>query len=278
MKKIHDDLKELNNSTSGDRRVQLLSERLAKEVNEEYKLENELLTSRTNYENSVIEHERLKQDCANEKSLKQKAEHLCNDLQNKHKQIVEDANKGSEDERLKRISITQEYQNELNERQRKLEEVCYQRAEYGKYNELLREKMTELLGFVEERDKNFTALLDEKNKEIEEYKTRAEEKPSEEEEKLKEELEVYKKKFEDFQTSLTQSNVQFANFKKEMDGKTKLFKSLQKENQQLKQREQEFGQTLPTLREEVQILRESIMKYESGISKAKELKKKLETD
>lgn len=275
MKKIQDELNTLYSKTSGDRRVQLLSERLTKEINEEYKLEAELLTSRLSCESSTQEYERLKQDCASEKSLKQKAENLCNDLQNKHKQIVEDANKGTDDERQKRIALTQDYQNELTERQRKLEEVCYQRAEYTKYNELLKEKMTELLGFVEERDKNFSSLLDEKNKEIEEFKLKAEEKPSDEEEKLKEELEEYKKKFEDFQNSLTQSNVQFANFKKDMEGKTKLVKKLQKENQQLKAKENEFGQSLPTLREEVEILKESVKKHESDISKALELKKKL---
>lgn len=278
MKKIIEDLKTLYNGTSGDRRVQLLSERLTKEISDEYKLENELLSSRISYESSMQEHEKLKQDCAHEKSLKQKADNLCNDLQNKHKQIVEDANKGSEEERQKRIAITQEYQNELNERQRKLEEVCYQRAEYTKYNELLKEKMTELLGFVEERDKNFSSLLEEKNKEIDEFKSKAEEKPSDEEEKLKDELEEYKKKFEDFQSSLTQSNVQFANFKKEMEAKSKMFKNLQKENSQLKARQNEFGQSLPTLREEVEILRESVKKYENDISKATELKKKLSSE
>jgi chromosome segregation ATPase len=253
-------------------------ERLTKEINEEYRLESELLKSRKEGESSNVEIERLKNDCAIEKSAKQKAENLCNELQNKHKQIVDDANKASEEGRQKRIKITEEYQNELTERQRKLEEVLYQRAEYDKYNKLLKEKMTELIGYVEERDKSFSTLLEEKNKEIESLKLQTEAKPSAEEEKLKEELEIYKKKFEDFQNSLTQSNQQFAFFKKDMDQKAKLFKSVQLENRGLKQKQEEFGHSLQQLKEEIGILTESVKKHENDISKATELKRKLSQD
>ena len=278
MKKVQDELKKLFNETSGERRVQLLYERLTKEINDEYRLEHELLKSRKEYDSSNLEIERLKADCQNEKTAKRDMECLCNELQNKHKQIVDDANKSNDEDRQKRIKITEEYQSELQDRQRKMEEVIYQRAEYEKYNNLLKEKMTELIGYVEERDKSFGSLLDEKNKEIEMLKAQTEAKPSDEEEKLKEELEVYKKKFEDFQNSLTQSNQQFANFKKEMDQKAKLFKAVQAENISLKKKQDEFDVVMKTIGEEIEILTGTVKKFETDIAKANELKRKLSQD
>ncbi|OMJ92721.1 hypothetical protein SteCoe_4470 [Stentor coeruleus] len=275
LKKISTEIKTLYDQTSGDRRVQILNERLVKEINEEAKLESELLISRLQYETSMHELNKFKQDCAHEKSQKQKLESYCNELQNKHKQIVDDANKSSEEERVRRSKLSEDFNNDLQTSQKKLEEVAYQRAEYMKYNEMLKEKMKELLGYVEERDKTYSQMLEEKTNELEEYKAKIEEKPKDEEIKLRAELDEYKKKFEDFQTSLTQSNQHFSNFKKEMDAKTKLFKQLQKENNDIKKREQESESTLKTLKEEVDNLTKVVQKFETDIGKLNELKSKL---
>ena len=275
MKKVNSDIKSLYDETSGERRAQLLYDRLVKEINDEFKLESELISSRQALESSTQEQEKLKQDFLYEKSGKQKLEAYCTDLRNRHNQIIEDANKLSEEERQRRMQISTTYQTDLTQQTKKLEEVCYQRAEYSKYNEMLKEKMKELMGFVEERDKTFEAMLEEKTKELEEYKAKAEVKPNPEEDHLRGELEEYKKKFEDFQNSLTESNQHFSTFKKDMDTKAKLLKKLQKDNLDLKKREAESLGTLKELREEAERLENMKSKMTNDIIKLNDLKTRL---
>ena len=275
MKKVTTEIRSLYDETSGERRVQILFDKLVKEILDESKLENELLVSRQTYENSLQEQEKLKDDNLHEKTAKQKLESYYNSLRKEHAKIIEDANKLSDDDKQKRIEISTNYQRELTINSKTLEEVCYQRAEYAKYNELLKEKMKELMGFVEERDKTFNDMLEEKTKELEEYKSKMDVKPNEEEVKMREELEEYKKKFEDFQSLLTESNHHFTHFKKEMEANTKVFKALQKDNMELKKKEVEFQDSLKVLREEVDHLKKSKNKLENDINKLGDLKAKL---
>ena len=275
MKKVNSDIKSLYDQTVGERRAQLLYDRLLKEINDEYKFEFELISSRQALELSVQEHEKFKQDFLYEKSGKQKLETYCTDLRNRHNQIIEDANKLSDDERQKRLEISTHFQNELTQQSRKLDEACHHRAEYTKYNEMLKEKMKELLGFVEERDKTFAAMLEEKSKELEEYKAKAEVKPNPEEDCLRGELEEYKKKFEDFQNSLTESNQHFSTFKKDMDTKAKMLKKVQIDNLDLKKREGESMSTLKELREEVGRMENVKAKITNDIIKLNDLKNRL---
>lgn len=250
-------------------------DRLIKEILDESKLETELISSRHALESSIHEQEKLKQDYIYEKNAKQKLEAYCTDLRNKHNQIIEDANKLSEEERQKRLQISTTFQGELTQKTKRLEEVCYQRTEGGKYNELLKEKMKELMGFVEERDSTFNGMLEEKTKELEEYKSKLDVKPNPEEDILREELEEYKKKFENFQSSLTESNHHFSTFKKDMDTKAKALRAFQKENAELKKKEVEFLQTLKELNEEVSNMGLMRAKVDGDILKLIDLKNKL---
>jgi chromosome segregation ATPase len=275
LKKVSAEIKQLYDETSGDRRVQMLYDKLVKEILEEAKLESELLISRQQLETSIKDQEKLKQESAHEKNAKQFLESYSNELRNKHNKIIEDAQKNSEEERKKRIQISTAFQADLTQNSKKLEEVSYQRTEYSKYNEMLREKLKELMGFVEERDKTFGSMVEEKTKELEQYKSKLDLKPSEEENKLREELEEYKKKFEDFQNSLTESNQHFSSFKKDMDAKNKKLKKIVKDNSDLKKKYSESQETIKSLSEELESLEKNKKKLESDIVKLGDLKTKL---
>ena len=253
----------------------MIYERLVKEILDESKLDTELISSQQSLDSALLEQEKLEQDLNYEKNARQKLDSYCAELRNKHNQIIEDANKLSEDERQKRIQISTTFQADITEKSKRLEETCYKRAENTKYNEILKEKMKELMGFVEERDTTFNSMLEEKTKELEEYKAKIDVKPNPEEENLREELEEYKNKFEVFQNSLTESNQHFSSFKKDMDGKAKQVKALQKDNMELKKKEKEFNDTLSVLREEVDNLIKMKQKLEGDFVKLTELKKKL---
>ena len=88
----------------------MIYERLVKEILDESKLDTELISSQQSLDSALLEQEKLEQDLNYEKNARQKLDSYCAELRNKHNQIIEDANKLSEDERQKRIQISTTFQ------------------------------------------------------------------------------------------------------------------------------------------------------------------------
>ena len=269
-------MKDLFNGASNDnQRVQWLSERLVKEIQEEYKNQIELVSLKANLEKATEEYETLKKDIGQERSFRHKLEGVSQDLQRQNKQIIEDSHVFAEEEKKQRMELSQYFQTAIGEISQKLEDSERERLAHVQFNEHLKEKMKELIEQVEQNDNYYKKILDETSAELDTKKTELEAPPTEEEAKMREELEEYKGKFEEFQSSLLGSNNSFVEFKKDMDSKSKAFKRLQKLNFDLNKKITDSKQVIESLKKEREELDRNAEATRQALQKLNELKAKL---
>ncbi|CAG9327898.1 unnamed protein product [Blepharisma stoltei] len=277
-KKAQTDIKKLADGYQDpEQRIKVLGERLLKEIQEAGKWEIELLASRENLEIETEENERIKNDLQKEKQLRKKLENFCHELQAQNRQIIDESRKIAEEEKQKRISLSQNFQISITEISQKLEQNNQERVQLLQYHELLREKLKELIEHVEKQDEKFKGELETKTKMLEEYKSQLEAPPTEEENEMRKQLEEYKARFEEFQESLVNSNEQFGNFKKDMDGKAKQLRQIQKDSQEVKKRLIESEETFQSMQREVQEHEKAKAAMLKDITKLETLKSTLES-
>lgn len=234
-----------------------------------------MVAQKSTLQQATEESDALKRDITAEKSTKNKLEALYSDLQRQNKQILTDSHQFAEDERQQRIELSTYFKDSINEISHKLEQSEHERLAHVQFSEHLQEKMKELLEQVEKNDNYYKELLDEVSGELDEEKIKLEAPPTAEEETMREELEGYKLKFEHFQNSLSGSNDNFGQFRKDMDTRTKAFKKAQKHNFELTRKINDSNEMIANMKREREELTAGQETLRQALAKLQQLKQKL---
>jgi chromosome segregation ATPase len=210
--------------------------------------------------------------------IKIKLETLCRELQRQNKTVLEESKRVATDEQAKRQELSRKFHTTIKEITTKMEEQGEERMNQLKENEMLREKLKNVVEQYEIRERHIATQL--KAKDLERALIEAKLKQQADialqealkaqaykeqiaslahtETELRNQLSIYAEKFEQFQETLVKSNDVFSTFKSEMERMTKQIKRLEKENGSLKKKSEQSDVTLIELVEERNSLRKQL--------------------
>ena len=274
-KKAEQEVEDLFISAANDNeRVQWLSERLLKEIQEEYENQIELVTLQASLEKATEEHEALKEKIAHEREARHKLEGMSQDLLQENKQIIENRQAVAEEEKKRFQKLFQYFQTAIAEISQKLEYTRQERRAHENRNKSLKEEMRKLTEEVEEM-KKLTVEVEEITAELKATKIELEAPPTEEETKSREELEEYRRMFEEFRNSPLGPRHNLVEFKKSMDSKSMAFKRLHTANLYFKKKVINSQLAIENLRKEREDLDRRIAAANRALQELDEIKANL---
>ncbi|KAI9124676.1 hypothetical protein K1719_004598 [Acacia pycnantha] len=256
-----------------------------------FKSEKELLEFTLKYQQVLAE-----RDAA--LSVRDKLESLCRELQRQNKMLMEECKRVSTEGQNLRLDLSAKFQDAIKDVGIKLEEQKDDCLSQLKENEMLRNKMKELVGQYALSEQQYDQKLKQKALELQ----IAELKMKQYEEKLVQEqsqMKVYAEqvsqlletenslrlqltadgeKFQQFQEALLKSNEVFETFKQEIEKMTKSIKELKKENQFLKSKTEKSDITLIELVNEREHLKKQLEKTKNQKEKLESLCRSLQAE
>eukprot|EP00742_Colponemidia_sp_Colp-10_P006851 GILJ01007343.1.p1 GENE.GILJ01007343.1~~GILJ01007343.1.p1 ORF type:complete len:394 (+),score=98.93 GILJ01007343.1:36-1217(+) len=288
----------MDESVSLEDKVERIHARLVLEIQENKRLEKDLLVLKRKNDQAQKEKDSAFSELARTQSVKNTLESLCRKLQKQNKMILEDSKRVASDEKQKREELSQKFQTTIQDITVKLEQQANERTEQAQHNEMLRKKLQGFAEQYEVREQHFSHQL--RAKDLEQQLVEAKLKQQVElaaqealksqaykeqlealsrtEADLRTQLALYADKFEQFQDTLTKSNEVFTTFKKEMEKMSKTIKKLEKENSQLRKKCESTDVTLIEMLEERNTTRKQMDAFKVQKERLEALCRTLQTE
>ncbi|XP_041000343.1 alpha-taxilin [Juglans microcarpa x Juglans regia] len=223
-------------------------------------------------------------------TVRDKLESLCRELQRQNKMLMDECKRASMEGQNLRLDLSAKFQDAIKDVSNKLEEQKDESLSQLKENEMLRNKLKELVDQYTISEQQFSQKIKQKTLELQiadlKIKQHEEKLVQEQsrmrlyaeqvsqllatEKNLRSQLTADGEKFQQFQDALLKSNEVFETFKQEIEKMAKSIKELRKENTFLKSKSEKSDVTLIELVDE----RERMKKL---LEKTKNQKEKLES-
>jgi len=186
--------------------------------------------------------------------VKAKLESLCTKLQDETKALVDERRKLSEEERLRRQALADEFQNTIADVKKKMDQQASERARLARENEDLRARFKLFFEQYDKREKEVVEQQRAREPEAREFELRLAEQAqayrhestreaaamheNEElvgtEKVLREQLQTYTSKFNQFQDGLSKSDKVLGQYKRQRTKMQRRVEGLEKENSELR--------------------------------------------
>ncbi|KAL5195420.1 Alpha-taxilin [Glycine soja] len=231
-------------------------------------------------------------------AVRDKLESLCRELQRQNKMLMEECKRVSTEGQNLRLDLSAKFQDAIKDVSNKLEERKDECLSQLKENDMLRNKLRQLVEQYELSEQQHAQKLKQKSLELQ----LADLKIKQHEEKLVQErsqIKVYAEqvsqllatekslrlqlttdgeKFQQFQEALSKSNEIFETFKQEIEKMAKSIKELKKENQFLKSKSEKSDVTLIELVDERERMKKQLEKTKNQKEKLESLCRSLQAE
>lgn len=245
-----------NPDCPGPEKVQRLWERLQAE----HKQAQSFVVQATNRLNDIAETERERDACQAELSrtlaVKNKLESLCRQLQQQANALVEERRRLTDMERLRRQELADEFQHTIGDVKKKMDQQANERARLARENEELRNRFKQFFEQYDRREKELLEQQKARELEVQVFEVRLAEQAqlyrqeaaretaaqreheelSNTEQVLRGQLQTYSNKFNHFQDALSKSDKVLGQYKRQRNKMQRRVEVLEKENQELRTR------------------------------------------
>jgi chromosome segregation ATPase len=223
----------LSSDQEDSRKATGLSSILADFYSVSKRTEMELVSSRKKLSTASRERESLYSDLNSERQVRVRLESVCKEISNTNAKIEEELTAVKGEEEAKREECKSKMERTLTELNSKLDETETESRDLRAQNDMLKEKMEKLLKDVEERDKYYTQLVNQKDVEIRMARLSLENTglSIEGEHELQQQLQIYQMRFSEFEDTLTRSDEAFGSFRKQKADLTEREAKLKSENE-----------------------------------------------
>jgi len=195
-------------------KCRMAQERLTQTANEWRRADAELQTVSKKNQTLTAELESLTKVHETEHARKVTLERLAKDMGIQRQSLVDTANAQVEEEKQRRMDLTKGLQARLSEINAQVDETERDRVQLLQQNSVLKEKLKVIHEYLENKDKQYGQMLDQKGKEVSLFHDHMEERLTEafksmtsqnSEGELKSQLSQYQSKFDEFQNMISSS-------------------------------------------------------------------------
>lgn len=189
-------------------------------------------------------------------AVKSKLESLCRQLQQQTNALVEERRQLTDNERLRRQELADEFQHTIGDVQKKIDQQANERDRLSRENKELRARFKQFLEQYDRREKELIEQQRDREQEVRRFEVRLAEQAqlyrqeaareksaqmvneelSNTEQVLRSQLQTYSNKFNHFQDALSKSDKVLGQYKRQRNKMQRKVEVLEKENQELRMR------------------------------------------